>query len=57
MALSTVLALLQVAARAPTNVGTLAVRIVAGILALAMIGIIILRSRAGARKARQKDQF
>jgi hypothetical protein len=57
MALSTLLTLLQVAAPAPTNGGIIAIRIVAGVLALVMVGLIIFRSRAGAKKAREKNHF
>jgi hypothetical protein len=56
MALSTLLTLLQVAAPAPTG-GSIAIRIVAGILALVMVGLIIFRSKAGAKKAREKNHF
>jgi hypothetical protein len=56
MALSTLLTLLQVAAPAPSG-GNIAIRIVAGILALVMVGLIIFRSKAGAKKSKQKDHF
>jgi hypothetical protein len=55
MAFSTIIALLQEAPAADTNGTAGTIRIVAGVLALVLVGVIILR-RKGSRK-KDEDEF
>jgi hypothetical protein len=55
MALSTIIALLQEAPAADSNGSAGTIRIVAGILALVLVGIIVMR-RKGSKK-KDEDEF
>ena len=55
MALSTIIALLQEAPAADTSGTAGTIRIVAGVLALALVGIIIMRRRGSKKK--DDDEF
>jgi hypothetical protein len=57
MALSTWIALLQDAAPAPTDSSANTIRIAAGVLALVLVAIVILRRKGAAKKNKEEDEF
>ena len=57
MALSILIALLQDAAPPASDSSANTIRIAAGVLALVLVGIIILRRKGGAKKNKEEDEF